>query len=239
MLYPVFKPNISVYNWLKWLGTCYPPTASRRAPVISRQGTHAWPRSEVGSEPSCVSRQRPSVSQVLRANGGKYSAVPGQMEGLGRLCHSYVLMFCQPNPTIWKNYTVISRYFKANDAPGSRTVQERSLRRLRRIRINIWGSACSMKKERCISQSGIGISCLLLSLSTVCKLSKRRSPLSVSCHCTAMLSVTWSPTRICRIRGELLLICCIQGRLLLISGCLFICEMPVVCDGLRLQDFHK
>ena len=110
------------------------------------------------SEPSCVSRRRPSVSQVLR----QIFRSLRQMEDLGRLGCDHVY---QPNQAIWKYYAVVSRHFKANDAPGSPTVEER---RSRSIKTRILGSG---KRERFISQSCIGISCHSLSMSTVCKLS--------------------------------------------------------------------
>ena len=73
--------------------------------MISRLGAHSWSRSAVCSEPSGVSRRRPSVFQVLSANWRIIEPVLTRTGGSGptRMCS------CASNKMILNIYTVVSR----------------------------------------------------------------------------------------------------------------------------------
>ena len=103
------------------------------------------------------------------------------------------------------------------------------------IRIRIWGRACTLQRERFTLQPNIRISRHSFLISTSVSY---RCPLSVSCHCTAMLHVTRYPTRICRCSVAYEVNCCWSVAytvnyccyLVTDSCCLFHGAMPVVCD---------
>ena len=132
------------------------------------------------SEPSCVSRRRPSVSQVLR----QIFRSLRQMEDLGRLGCDHVY---QPNQAIWKYYAVVSRHFKANDAamPQVSSFQPSSKKLAQPEDKNLRKSLHHRKRKFYITVRLPQASELVVSRYQ-CPLSVRYwCPLSVSCHHTA------------------------------------------------------